>query len=224
MLRARRFRLREVRSLRLSRECTSYASHWSRASHACQSFTESLRYAVIFTDVEAPPLEIGIQPWEIVGRHGLNSGVPALLLKAVKHQRARHQIVCSPAEPQPALLRKIRDLLRPDFERVVANGTIIGDSERRLLRLTEEQYDLLLDPLAGNRRCLFELQPKLALVNKEALENAISGRPGSSEDYRLLTSSLTSRLSACYVLTKYVIASRKSKEGRCADAADAASR
>jgi hypothetical protein len=92
-------------------------------------------YAVIFTDVEAPPPEIGIQPWEIVGRHGLNSGLPALLLKAVKHQRARHQIVCSPAEPQPALLRKIRDLLRPDFERVVARGTIIGDSERRLFEV-----------------------------------------------------------------------------------------
>jgi hypothetical protein len=56
------------------------------------------------------------------------------------------------------------------------------------LRLTEEQYDLL-DLLAGNRRCLFELQPKLALVDKEALKNGIPGRLGSEEDYRPLTSS-----------------------------------
>jgi muconolactone delta-isomerase len=47
------------------------------------------------------------------------------------------------------------DTLRPDFDRIVARGTIVSDSERRLLRLTEEQYHVL-DILCGNPRCLFE--------------------------------------------------------------------
>jgi hypothetical protein len=49
----------------------------------------------------------------------------------------------------------MRDALRPDFERIVARGTLVSDSERKLLSLTEEQYNVL-DLLAGNPRCLFE--------------------------------------------------------------------
>jgi hypothetical protein len=112
-------------------------------------------YAVVFTDVEAPPSGIGTEPWEVIDHHGLNAGIGALLLRAAKQQRARHHIHSTPAEPQSPLVRKMRDALRPDFERIVARGTVIGDSERRLLRLTEEQYDLL-DLLGGNPRCLFE--------------------------------------------------------------------
>ena len=112
-------------------------------------------YAVVFTDVEAPPPGIGTEPWEVIDHHGLNAGIGALLLRAAKQQRARHHIHSTPAEPQLPLVRKMRDALRPDFERIVARGTVVGDSERRLLRLTEEQYDLL-DLLGGNPRCLFE--------------------------------------------------------------------
>ena len=112
-------------------------------------------YAVVFTDVEAPPSGIGTEPWEVIDHHGLNAGIGALLLRAAKQQRARHHIHSTPAEPQSPLVRKMRDALRPDFERIVARGTVVGDSERRLLRLTEEQYDLL-DLLGGNPRCLFE--------------------------------------------------------------------
>src|ERR1017187_6787861 len=112
-------------------------------------------YAVVFTDVEAPPSGIGTEPWEVIDHHGLNAGIGALLLRAAKQQRARHHLHSTPAEPQSPLVRKMRDALRPDFERIVARGTVVGDSERRLLRLTEEQYDLL-DLLGGNPRCLFE--------------------------------------------------------------------
>ena len=122
----------------------------------CQEFYRvPFGYVVIFTDVEAPPLEIGAEPWEVIDHHGVNSGLAAQLLRAAKNQRARHHITSSPPEPQPSLLRKMRDTLRPDFERIIARGTVVGDCERRLLRLTEEQYDKL-DLLADNARCLFE--------------------------------------------------------------------
>ena len=112
-------------------------------------------YAVVFTDVEAPPPEIGTEPWEVIDQHGLNTGLAGSLLRAAKHQRARHRIQSTPAEPQSALLGKMRDALRPDFDRIVARGTVVSDSERRLFRLTEEQYHVL-DLLGDNPRCLFE--------------------------------------------------------------------
>ena len=112
-------------------------------------------YAVVFTDVEAPPIGIGAEPWEVIDCHSLSGGLVEHLLRAAKQQRVRHRLQSSPAEPQPSLLRKMRDALRPDFDRIVARGTLVNDSERRLLRLTEEQY-YLLDLLGGNARCLFE--------------------------------------------------------------------
>jgi len=112
-------------------------------------------YAVAFTDVEAPPAEIGTEPWEVIDYHGLNAGISGLLLRAARQQRTRLRIRSSPPEPQPPLLKQMRDTLRPDFERIVARATLITDSERKLFSLTEEQY-AVLDLLAGNPRCLFE--------------------------------------------------------------------
>ncbi|MCU1305279.1 MAG: helicase [Candidatus Sulfotelmatobacter sp.] len=112
-------------------------------------------YAVVFTDVEAPPADIGTEPWEVIDCHGLTAGIAGLLVKAVKQQRNRLKIRSSPPEPQPAILKQMRDTLRPDFERIVTRGTLVSDSERKLLSLTEEQYEVL-DLLAGNPRCLFE--------------------------------------------------------------------
>jgi hypothetical protein len=112
-------------------------------------------HLVIFTDVDAPPQEIGTEPWEIIDRGGLRSAISGHLLKAAKHQRTRLRIQTSPTEPQPPLFKRIRDVLRPDFDKVITRGTLVSDSERRLLRLTEEQYDVL-DLLGGNERCLFE--------------------------------------------------------------------
>jgi hypothetical protein len=112
-------------------------------------------YSVVFTDVEAPPADIGTEPWEVIDCLDLNGGIAGLLLRAIKQQRNRLKVRSSPPEPQPPLLKQMRDTLRPDFERVVARATLLSDSERRLLSLTEEQYEVL-DLLAGNPRCLFE--------------------------------------------------------------------
>ena len=126
-----------------------------RLARAPEFYKVPFGYAVVFTDVEAPPAGIGAEPWEVIDHHSLTTGLAEHLLRAAKHQRARLRIDSSPAEPQLPLLRKMRDALRPDFERIVARGTLVNDSERHLLRLTEEQYNLL-DLLGGNARCLFE--------------------------------------------------------------------
>lgn len=116
-------------------------------------------HVVIFTDVEAPPSSISTQPWEVIDCHGLSSSpISVHLMNAARQQRARLNIRSVPAEPQPALVKQIRDALRPDFDPVLARGTIVSESERKLLRLTEEQYRMLdlCDPNSGNPRCLFE--------------------------------------------------------------------
>lgn len=112
-------------------------------------------HAVILTDVLSPPLEVGTEPWEVIDTDALNTPISVHLLKIVKNQRARLRMAASPPEPQPQFLKRIRDALRPDFERIIARSTIVHDSERRLLKLTEEQYHTL-DLLGGNPRCLFE--------------------------------------------------------------------
>jgi hypothetical protein len=112
-------------------------------------------HVVIFTDVTAPPMDIGVEPWESIDVQGLKTPISAHLVRAVKKQRERLRIISSPPEPQPPLLKRIRDCLRPDFDRVLARSTVLHDCEYRLLKLTEEQYQIL-DVLGGNARCLFE--------------------------------------------------------------------
>jgi hypothetical protein len=126
-----------------------------RLGRAAAFYQIPFGYAVVFTDVEAPPADIGTQPWEIIDYYGLNAGISGLLLKAAKQQRTRLKIRSSPLEPESPLLKQIRDILRPDFEKIIARGTLVTDSERKLLSLTQEQY-YVLDLFAGNPRCLFE--------------------------------------------------------------------
>jgi hypothetical protein len=112
-------------------------------------------FVVIFTDVDSLPIEIGVEPWEIIDRNGLRTPLAPQLACAAKQQRQRLHIDTALPEPQPATLKRIRDTLRPDFEKVIARSTLIHDSERRLIELTEEQYRII-DLLDGNQRCLFE--------------------------------------------------------------------
>ncbi len=112
-------------------------------------------YAVIFSNIVMPPLEPGVEPWEVIDCDGLETPISAHVLRMAKNQRARFHLRSSPAEPQPVLLKQLRDALRPDFDRVIACSSELRESERKLLSLTEEQYHIL-DLVAENPRCLFE--------------------------------------------------------------------
>ena len=88
-------------------------------------------YAVIFPNVICPPLEPGIEPWEVVDCDTLETPISALVLRMAKSQRVRLRIHSSPAEPQPPLMKRLREALRPDFDRVIARSAMLRDSERR---------------------------------------------------------------------------------------------
>ena len=46
-----------------------------RLQHAPEFYKVPFGYAVVFTDVEAPPAEIGTEPWEVIDMHGLKAGL-----------------------------------------------------------------------------------------------------------------------------------------------------
>lgn len=109
--------------------------------------------AVVFPDVDAPPSTTEFEAWQCIDIAKLRSPIS----HAVNETMAMHRQLITSASGNPSgdLLGRIRAFLRPDFEAVVARGTTIARSEERLLRLTEEQYDVL-DSIDRNERCLVE--------------------------------------------------------------------
>jgi hypothetical protein len=111
-------------------------------------------YAVVMPDVSFDERSAEWEPWQAIDRKALARSVSVPLLKLSAEYRKMHPDAAA-GEPAPATMRIIRQLLRPDFERVISRGTTIEDTEARLVQLTEEQFDAL-DLLADNERCLFE--------------------------------------------------------------------
>lgn len=112
-------------------------------------------YAVVFSDVEFAVESPEWATWQVVDREALRQPVSAALRRL---SNETHKLLSTPAdskEPAPNTIRVLQQLLRPDFEIVVTRGTQIEDTEERLLKLTEEQYDGL-DTLDANERCLAE--------------------------------------------------------------------
>ena len=110
-------------------------------------------YAVVFPDVPIPPRTLEFEPWEAIGRDDLSEPVSISILRIVKAQirKLRHAPLPKPAKN----IKRIRQFLRPDFERLVARATTISRSEGSLISLTEDQYEVL-DMIAENSRCLVE--------------------------------------------------------------------
>lgn len=110
-------------------------------------------YAVVFPDIDAPPPSPEFESWEVADRKDLRGPVSRVLRQMLRAQRRRLGNRCSEGSPTPALVREVRQFLRPDFEVVVARSAQIGRTEEKLLRLEREQYDVL-DRLRENPRCL----------------------------------------------------------------------
>lgn len=110
-------------------------------------------FAVVFPDVDAPPVTPESEEWQSVDITKLRSPISLVLGKIMgEHRRLLGN---TGGLPSPNVLGRIRSFLRPDFESVVARGTTIAQSEERLIRLTEEQFDTI-DSLERNERCLVE--------------------------------------------------------------------
>lgn len=112
-------------------------------------------YAVVFPDVLAPPETVEFEPWEVIDRSDLLSPVSVSIHSLIRNQREKLGGLVERYLPDIALAERLRQFLRPDFERIIARSATIRESEDKILRLTDDQYDAL-DRLMGNSRCLIE--------------------------------------------------------------------
>jgi hypothetical protein len=111
-------------------------------------------YGVIMPDISFQERSPEWEPWQAIDRDAMARSIAAPLTRLAAEHRKLHRDAAA-AEPTPATIRTVRQLLRPDFEIVVSRAATIEDTEAQLLRLTEEQFSAL-DLLADNERCLFE--------------------------------------------------------------------
>jgi hypothetical protein len=110
-------------------------------------------YAVVFPDVDCPPQTPEFELHEAIDRNALSSPISKAVLKVLALQRTK--IGFKGSTGTHSAIGDIRQFLRPDFERVVARSTVVGQCESSLISLTEDQYTVL-DMISDNPRCLIE--------------------------------------------------------------------
>ena len=111
--------------------------------------------AVVFPDVPCPPATPEFERSDAIDFDDLRGPISKSIMRVVRLRLREFQPHRGERRPTGPEARAIRNFLRPDFERVLARGVLVGRIEEKLLRLTEEQY-ARLDELEANRRCLFE--------------------------------------------------------------------
>jgi hypothetical protein len=110
---------------------------------------------VVFPDIEAPPGTPEFERWEAIGVGDLRQSISTHITRALTEQTRRVGPSGRERLGTPEVMRQIRNFLRPDFDVGIARSTTIQRSEERIVRLTDEQYDVL-DLFALNDRCLVE--------------------------------------------------------------------
>lgn len=111
--------------------------------------------AVTFPDVAAPPLSPGFERWEVIDADDLTHGISEAVVRAFRGTSLRLAGSDRRQLATTSVLNELRAFLRPDFDVGLARRATIARSEERVLRLTEEQYDVL-DLFERNHRCLIE--------------------------------------------------------------------
>lgn len=111
--------------------------------------------AVVFPDVEAPPPTTEFERWEVIDVSDMRGAISASVRRVLREEARRLGKDKRDAAATPKLLRELRNYLRPDFDTGVARLTTIHRSEDRIVRLTEEQYDII-DLFEHNDRCFVE--------------------------------------------------------------------
>ena len=110
--------------------------------------------AVVFPDIACPPPMPEFERCEAIDYEDLRSPISGSILRYARERLREFQPNRGGRKPSPAEASAIRNMLRPDFDRVVARSVKIERIEEKLLSLTQEQYERL-DELEDNHRCLF---------------------------------------------------------------------
>ena len=111
--------------------------------------------AVVFPDVPCPPPTPEFERSDAIDSDDLRGPISKSIMRVARRRLREFQSRHGAPLPTAPEARAIRNFLRPDFELIVAKGVSVGRIEKKLLRLTEEQY-ARLDELEANPRCLFE--------------------------------------------------------------------
>ena len=96
-------------------------------------------WMVVFTDTYAPPSSTDFVRAELIDCDDLARDAGTRIAASPSLAQA----VTQAGAPTRITLDTIRKFLRPDFDRVETLSTTLWDAERRLVALTDEQYDVL---------------------------------------------------------------------------------
>lgn len=110
---------------------------------------------VVFPEVSCPPLSVDHDRWRVIDCVDIGKSASVALKGIRREELALFQPANGQRLPTMADVKAILHYLRPNFERIVAKSVRVGRTEKKLLKLTEEQYDCL-DGLESNPRCLFK--------------------------------------------------------------------
>ena len=110
---------------------------------------------VVFTDVDCPPKSTEFDRCDVIDHGDLKKPISKSMMRLARGRLRQHQPVRGPRMPDAATANSIRNFFRPNFDLIETKAVSIGRIERKLISLTDEQYDRL-DELEANPRCLFE--------------------------------------------------------------------
>ena len=98
-----------------------------------------------------PPVTPEFTRAEVIDQRDMAADFVTKILQApsIAHLSERHDL-CAPTA---ATCRRLLSFLRPDFDRIIVPATSILETERRIIALTEEQYEVL-DAIADNQVCI----------------------------------------------------------------------
>ena len=112
-------------------------------------------YAVVLPDVTSPPPTPEFERSDVIDSDDLRRPISISINTLIRRRLREFQPRSGERFPSPSQCRAIQTYLRPDFDLVIAKSVFLGQTEAKLMSLTEEQYDRL-DELEENPRCLFE--------------------------------------------------------------------
>jgi len=112
-------------------------------------------FAVVFPSVLRPPQTPGEEPWETIDMEKLRSPISQSIIRTIEQTKKKSGYRHKADAVSAATLQKIKNYLRPNFERVITRSSTLRQSEARITELTEGQLDFL-DMAEVNPRVLIE--------------------------------------------------------------------